>query len=570
MASQDVIIQKVVGSSYQLSHARNVDDEISLNMYYEPLRKQNSNFSEGFLRSINGTKSVHDFGFSMRIGARGLYPATRSSVAGRGELYCVFGNSVYVMDADGNFSEVADGNYIGALRTPVSFAESGGVNPYLILANGTSSLYEVSELAPAGSKTLSLVTPPTNPYTSATACPTHIVTMGNRIICNDKGTAQLFVSRVGAFQNAGENVYPHYVYDEDGKITYESDGYTPVYAKGSDAEGWGWKDYTGAAQYETALSTTGDVVLTMKAINNNRLWVLGTRSFDVWELDSTDDGYTLSNTGLGTNIGCAAEFSVAMTNNIIAWLGAGADGANGVWMSTDGGVPEKISTPALDRALAEGGDNSDAIGFGYTHAGHIFYVLTLPTMDCTFVYDFTTGFWHNRSTHDDAQDADHAWWPMYATMFGNKVYFGTLADSKLVTIDYDAFKEYNGNHIKRMRRWAPLISDFSYFVINDLRIECGVGLTPVLQPLTANATSPVSYHETEGYRPKVLMRSSADGLKYNNYIAAELGRAGFYGSECRWNRLGMAKYFVCELVCTDPVDFYISDSKIRFVKTGRF
>ena len=79
-----------------------------------------------------------------------------------------------------------------------------------------------------------------------------------------------------------------------------------------------------------------------------------------------------------------------------------------------------------------------------------------------------------------------------------------------------------------------------------------------------------SYHETEGYNPCVMMRCSPNGLVFGNTITARLGRAGMYDAECRWQQLGLGKYFVVELCLTDPVDFYIFDSKIRYVASQRF
>ena len=50
---------------------------------------------------------------------------------------------------------------------------------------------------------------------------------------------------------------------------------------------------------------------------------------------------------------------------------------------------------------------SDAFAYIYTEAGHEFYVLTFPTGDATWVYDLTTGFWHQRASYDPIMGVFH-------------------------------------------------------------------------------------------------------------------------------------------------------------------
>lgn len=583
MATTRVKEQNIVGSSYQLSGAKKVDDELTLNMYEEPLSVNAKGYVTSFLKSIAGTQSVYETNFDLKIGCRGLYSTTRSYSSdgynGLGNLYFVFGNNLYYADR-GLSTNIDDNDSHVTLipdklldnTNPVSFAESGGINPELLIAQGTNYLAVVPEKDQY--KSIKNISNPINPYHVdddhkdgiQVKCD-QIVNMGNRIICNDIGTGQIFISRVGAFQG-GKYKNVIYALDSDKKIIYDSDGYTPTYNNGTDGNGvdadaYAWMNDYSEYQYETALQTTGDAIIAMKAINDSRLWVFGSRSFDVWELDNTDTGYSISRTGIGTNIGCAAKNSVAYMNNNLGWLGAGADGHSGVYASNNGQFPVKISTPALDLKISSLSNIADARGFGYINGGHVFYVLSFLSDNLTFVYDFTTSLWHNRSTHNDLQDIDEAWWPQYATEFNSKVYFGTCLAQYLVMLNENKYDEYDGRHIKRLRRGPVIISDFSPISMAEFKLVCGTGETDILQPTTNG-------HQTEGYRPQVLLRYSHDGSTYSSYIYSNTGLAGNYDTEVRYYRLGTGRYFVVEVSMTDPSPFYIISSKIRYTVTNQF
>lgn len=602
MPTQSVVESKVVGSSYQMTDARNLDDEVSLNMYFEPIVKQNDLQSKGILRSVNGTEL--SFEFDNDGNARGLY-STNFGFNGEPELWMVIGKNVYVKSGDDNPQLL--GSQLSLSNGKVFFAETGGVERNLAivesgLESGQIAVFSLDENDLANRKAR-IVETPKNPYrldsegNMLPVHPTTIVSMANRLIVNDKGTGQIFLSRPAAFGSGTIKVYQYNVYEGStttppvathvlgcdlaqvmaryenpiSQIMYEDDGFTPDYYEADlRTEGkWNWLSDTGSYQYETALSYTGDSVVAMECINNNRLVVLGKRSFDIWELATDENGYySISNSSTGNNIGCGAPFSVAKTNNFICWLGAGKDGYNGIWSIKDGTEPSKISTPALDRKLFSMSRTDDAIGYGYAHAGHIFYVISFPSENVTFVYDLTTGFWHNRSSMSRTTGLDEMWQPIYPQEFNGKQFFLTYSYNCLVFIKDKKFTEWDGYNIRRLRRFAPLVSAYSPVIFNELRIECGVGLTQVLQPRTyidGNA-----YHETEGYNPCVMMRCSPNGLVFGNTITARLGRAGMYDAECRWQQLGLGKYFVVELCLTDPVDFYIFDSKIRYVASQRF
>lgn len=581
-----VVLQSIVGSSYE-GKFKVVSPEISLNMFVEPIASDNESYTSKILKSIDGNEAVLYFGnnsasktpnqdFTFGVGCRGLYTST-SSPEGVPYLYAVFDNNLWRIKPSLKADDCIKVGSIGATTQPVRFAESGGVNSQLCIANNSTNTLICGTLDIDANVRLSVIQNPINPYNPnnqnsnpllnvSPARSTHIVEMKNRILINDADYGQVFISRVGAFQGGTIKVYD---LDSDGNIQYEDDDYTPIY-KEVNANEWGWKDDRGAYMFYTPLSDTGDKVLAMECINNGTLFVFGERSYAILTME--DSEYQLKNTLMGNNIGIAAPQSLAKTENELCWLGSGDDGHNGIWSVALDGKPKKISTFALDREIQGMRKTDDAFGFGYNYAGHHFYVITFPSSDKTFVYDFDTGSWHNRSTRDALLDIDHFWFPVFAHQFNGQVYLGNYENNCLMKVVPNKHTEWDGRPIRRLRRSPIITSELANFIVNEFRIECNVGTTEQVNPfddMSVDHTGQVP--DNAGYNPAVMARFSADGG--NTWQALDdafMGKTGEYNYLCQWLGLGMARMGVIEVSLTAPVDFVITSSKIRYTPTRGF
>ncbi|WP_460918270.1 hypothetical protein, partial [Staphylococcus aureus] len=60
----------------------------------------------------------------------------------------------------------------------------------------------------------------------------------------------------------------------------------------------------------------------------------------------------------------------------------------------------RISTNAIENEIRGYANITDAIGMIYQTEGHVFYVLTFPSADATWVYDKATQLWHQRCWTD--------------------------------------------------------------------------------------------------------------------------------------------------------------------------
>lgn len=561
-----ILLSDFVGSSYEMD-MRCASYEMSLNMFYEPIAKQNDGYTKGILRSVDGNESVAVLGDNPDSGCKGLYTCSRGP-DGTPDLYAVYDGTLYRIKS--GMTAFSMGK-MTAPATQVKMCESGGVNSHVVVTVGSGTTFVCPTLTSDTLARVKAVSNPMNPYNSGTSIDpdtgdmtgyplkaTHCCQMGNRVFVNDSEYGQIFWSRPGAFQGGTLSVYrtEWNATSKTWDIVFESDGYTPKY-KTVDADSYAWKDDSGAFQYMTVMSNSGDRVLAMETLNDNTIYVFGAHTFEAWALQDSD--YVISNTRMGVQIGIRAPYSLAKINNRLAWLGAGAAGDNGVWMIDNGDNPVKISNPAIDRKLSKLANTSSSYGFGYTYGGHEFYILTIPDDDLTFVYDFTTGYWHNRSTRDAYRNVDHFWYPSFACNFNSKVYFGSYVANRLLLMNPSKHTEWDGRWIKRDRRSAVIISNLSKVIVNEFALICNVGNTEVLD------------ESADGFKPRVMMRYSGDGGEtWGNYVTETLGMAGDYEQNVRWTDLGMGTLFIIDVMLTDPADFQISMGKIRYTPTRTF
>ncbi|MGK4845974.1 hypothetical protein, partial [Salmonella enterica] len=84
--------------------------------------------------------------------------------------------------------------------------------------------------------------------------------------------------------------------------------------------------------------------------------------------------------------GCKAPYSIARADTTIFWLGAG-DIGEGLIFRTEQQGAVMISTPALTEELRTYSRLDDAFAYTQQIDGHIFYAITFPSADKTWVYD---------------------------------------------------------------------------------------------------------------------------------------------------------------------------------------
>lgn len=283
-----------------------------------------------------------------------------------------------------------------------------------------------------------------------------------------------------------------------------------------------------------------DVLVSL--ISNGRdLWLLGAGSSETWYNSGNPDFPFERIQGSFSEVGCAAAHSVAKMRGSVFFLGGSKEGYGIVFM-TQGLQVTRISTHAIEQAIATYSAVDDAVGFCYQQEGHWFYQLTFPTGAKTWVFDLSTGLWHERAYRN----------PSTGELLEHRALDHAFAFGKNLVIDRSNANVYeyslstytdNGDTISRIRS-CPHIHDRMLrlvFWYLELDMETGVGLS-----------------SGQGEDPQAMLRISNDGaMSWGNELWRSFGRIGEYTRRVKWARLGRSRDRVFEVTITDPVKVVI-------------
>lgn len=287
--------------------------------------------------------------------------------------------------------------------------------------------------------------------------------------------------------------------------------------------------------------------------NNREWWVIGERTTEVW-YNAGNTIFSFSRVpGVGPQVGCSAAYSLARMGLSLVWLAKNEQGENVVVQSVQYSW-QRISNHAVETAFASYPVVSDAIGYAYEEAGHLFYVLTFPTADVTWVYDGTASqqlnkpCWHRRASFDPAAG-------QYHRHRGNC--FIDFADMRLVG-DYQngtiwqmsrSFYTEGSAPLRAQRRskhvWKP--DARTRIAQSSLQIEFtpGIGTGGIVFPNSGF---------NQGQNPQAMLRWSDDGgFTWSHEHWRSIGIQGAYKNRAKWNRLGRARDRVYEVTVSDPV-----------------
>jgi hypothetical protein len=323
-------------------------------------------------------------------------------------------------------------------------------------------------------------------------------------------------------------------------------------------------------------------------VDHREAWLFGTNSVEVY-YDAGNADFPLQRIqGAYNEIGCAATFSVAKLDNGLFWLGADARG-QGIVYRSQGYSGQRISTHAIEYAIAQYGNISDAIAYTYQQEGHSFYVLTFPSANATWVYDVSTQAWHERAAFDNGSFTRHR--SNCQMAYNSEVVVGDYANGNLYAFDLDVYAD-NGSVQKWLRSWRALATgqnNLNRTAHHSLQLDCesGVGLSgpeysdPTylitesgLFLITESGDFLISYEgsATVGVDPKAMLRWSDDGgHTWSNEHWSPMGKIGVYQHRVFWRRLGMTLKLrdrVYEVSGTDPVKIAIMGAELHLSGTN--
>ena len=290
--------------------------------------------------------------------------------------------------------------------------------------------------------------------------------------------------------------------------------------------------------------------------DHRETWVFGTDSVEVW-YDSGAANFPLAPIqGAFMEVGLAAVYSVAKLDNSLFWLTRDSRGQGMVYRAK-GYSGVRVSTHAIEYAIAQYGDISDAVAFTYQQEGHSFYVLAFPTAAATWVFDVATSLWHERAGF--SAGAFTRWRAQCRMNFRNDIVVGDYENGNLYALDLDTYAD-NSEIQKYLRSWRALPTgqnNLKRTAQHSLQVdvEAGVGLVT-----------------GQGSDPQMFLRWSDDGgHTWSNYHQRSIGKIGNTGTRAIWRRLGMTGKLrdrVYEISGTDPTKVAIVGAELILSPTN--
>jgi hypothetical protein len=266
--------------------------------------------------------------------------------------------------------------------------------------------------------------------------------------------------------------------------------------------------------------------------------------------------------------GSAATFGCCKADNTVFGIWQDERGS-GVAFRAQGYTLQRISTHAIEEAWQGYTRIDDAECWSYQDGGHTFVVWYFPTANKTWVFDISTGLWHERGYWDAGQGAFKAHRARCHVLAFGKHLVGDALSGNIyqmhmpATSDGGATWQFTtdfGNPIRRVRRspYVGVAGEYNYFQSLEVMADTGLGPSVALPDEQGNARD-----------PQLMLRWSDDGgHNWSNQRIINMGQIGTFSKRMIQRRLGrawgsMGRIF--ELSFSDPVPLRIVDADLKVI-----
>jgi len=296
----------------------------------------------------------------------------------------------------------------------------------------------------------------------------------------------------------------------------------------------GLQDFTSLNPLDFASADTspGNVVSALQT--HRQLLLLKERTGEVWYVADGDFPFARFDSA-DIEVGSAAAQSLCKIAGVSYWLGRDEQGTSVVF-GMPGYVPQRVSSDALEEQLAllSAEQIAGARAWTYHQEGQSRYVLNVPGLETTWVYNVAAGIWHERG--EWLTGAWSQWAPTcHAFAFGQHI----VGDDRgnLYRLD-PTISVYGDGPIRRLWRSphnAAPTGEVESFRSFQVLCDVGIGLYG-------------------GVAATLLLRYSNDGGKtWSSWSELSLGAVGEMDARVRDTALGSGRDRVWEIVVTDNV-----------------
>ena len=267
------------------------------------------------------------------------------------------------------------------------------------------------------------------------------------------------------------------------------------------------------------------------------IFIFGETATEVWYNAGGDNSSVYNptfkqNTGGLIAYGCGAAASPSTF-----------DGEAVIWLSDKGQIIQAVgyagkivSNQMFSRAIKGFTSFSNAIAFSYRDEGHIFYQITFPSANQTWVLDGTTQMWFKKTSYkDDLSGYGRHRANCYARL-GNQHYVGDYSNGRIYKMSTNYYDD-NGEEIQRILYSKEMETGMRKMSFPSVQIvvESGVGTIG-------------------GIDPQIMLQFSGDGgHTWSNEAWRSAGLIGEYGRRAIWHRQGSGFRRMYRATFTDPV-----------------
>lgn len=286
--------------------------------------------------------------------------------------------------------------------------------------------------------------------------------------------------------------------------------------------------------FATAESSPDELLRVFNAVG--QLWLFGTFTTEIWT-NTGDSAFPFERiSGAKMETGILAPHTAVAVDNSVFWLGRDIYG-QGVVYRANGFQPKRVSNEAVEYAIQKCSDLEDVKAFTYQQDGHVYYFLTGGGLETSWVYDISTGLWHERAyLNSEGEYETHL---ASSCMFAfDKHLVGDRNGGNIYEMALGFYSD-NGNAIARERTFSHLSDENKYIQVNSLEIdlETGTGL-----------------QSGQGSDPQLILSVSKDaGRTWSPEFFGGMGRVGKYFTRVCFRRLGIGRIFTFRIKITDPV-----------------
>lgn len=279
-------------------------------------------------------------------------------------------------------------------------------------------------------------------------------------------------------------------------------------------------------------------------VDHREVWLPGSQSTEVWYAtgrpfpDPQGIGPFARMQNVFLEQGLETPWSMEALDNTLFWLGGTAKGEGPIW-TVRGYQPVRISTHAVESALAGMPTVGDCVAFTARHGGHAWIGFDFPSGGQTWLYDTATQAWTEALALEADGSLTNYLSNQHCSAFGEHLW-GDRSSGALYIWDI-GYHKY-GDQARLCRRVAPHLRQEQRRITHkmfQLALEAGVGLAGAAVP---------------GADPQVILRWSDDGAhtwSYGRWRSA--GKIGRYPQLCTWYQLGQARTRTYEVSISDPV-----------------